>query len=245
MTSSVPSRGGSANVARLFGVHDDLATAWRRIHSPLDVTAFRVRQLGWSARRVRRSAGSSSSAPGSAAGAGLLLVIGGPLLGFLVLEQRVARASARWQRRLSSSSCRSSAEQIGMLLSAGYSLGDALNRVAPAAGALAPTSSGCAAASARASSETQALREWADRRRRGRRRAARPRARAEPRGRRPRSAHLRGGARHPARRAARARRAVERREPAGLDPGHGGDARARRDLHGRPVHRGHAPLRRA
>ncbi|MDQ4070147.1 MAG: hypothetical protein M3203_11855, partial [Actinomycetota bacterium] len=35
-------------VSRALGVSEDLAIRLERIHSPLDVTAFRVRQLGWS-----------------------------------------------------------------------------------------------------------------------------------------------------------------------------------------------------
>src|SRR5438045_9608009 len=35
-----------ARVARLFGVDEDLATRLERVHSPLDPTAFRVRQPG-------------------------------------------------------------------------------------------------------------------------------------------------------------------------------------------------------
>jgi hypothetical protein len=34
-------------LGRLFGVHEDLATRLDRIHSPLDPTALRVRQLVW------------------------------------------------------------------------------------------------------------------------------------------------------------------------------------------------------
>ena len=36
------------HAARALGVSEELATRLERIHSPLDVTAFRTRQLGWS-----------------------------------------------------------------------------------------------------------------------------------------------------------------------------------------------------
>ena len=36
-------------LSRVFGVHEDLATRLARIHSPLDATALRVRQLTWAA----------------------------------------------------------------------------------------------------------------------------------------------------------------------------------------------------
>ncbi len=41
------SRAVGSRVARLFGVGEELAVRLERVHSPLDVTAFRLRQLGW------------------------------------------------------------------------------------------------------------------------------------------------------------------------------------------------------
>ena len=58
-----------------------------------------------------------------------LFVLGAPMLAFLVLEQRVARSSIRRQRRVFLELPVVS-EQLGMLLSAGYSVGAALNRLA-------------------------------------------------------------------------------------------------------------------
>ena len=115
-------------VASLFGVDEDLATRLERVHSPLDATDFRVRQLG---------VASAALAVGSLAALGLrmppafglLCVFGLPLLAFLVIEQQLASESARWQSGIFLELPVVS-EQLGMLLSAGYSLGAALNRLA-------------------------------------------------------------------------------------------------------------------
>ena len=147
-------------VAKLAGVSEDLEVRLRRTHSSLDVTAFRVRQVGY-------------SIAGFGAGAlvvlavrpnpvvGLAFVLGGPALAFLVQEQKVAAASQRWQRQLFLE-LPVVAEQLALLLSAGFSLTAALNR-------LSQRSSGSCAADLRrvclrirqGLSEAEALREWA------------------------------------------------------------------------------------
>jgi len=147
-------------LSHLFGVSEDIGTRLERIHSPLDVTAFRIRQLGWS------TAGFAAGAFAAIAlrpppVAALLFVVGGPLLAFLVLEQQVASASDAWKRRLFHELPVVS-EQLAMLLSSGYSLGAALNR-------LAQRGRGCAARDLarvcgrirQGLSEIEALREWA------------------------------------------------------------------------------------
>ncbi len=122
------SRAVGERVARGFGVSEELGIRLLRIHSPWDVTAFRVRQLGWA---------SAAFVVGTLVAVGLELstlfavlgVLGAPILTFLVLEQQVVGASSAWQRRLSLE-LPVVAEQLGMLLSAGWSLSAALNRVA-------------------------------------------------------------------------------------------------------------------
>src|SRR3546814_13621135 len=57
------------------------------------------------------------------------VLLGAPLLAFLVIEQQLALASERWKRRVFLELPVLS-EQLGMLLGAGYSLGAALNRIA-------------------------------------------------------------------------------------------------------------------
>ncbi|MEA2686812.1 MAG: tight adherence protein, partial [Actinomycetota bacterium] len=115
-------------VAAVFGVTEDLATRLQRIHSPLDVTAFRVRQLGWAGAGFAFGSMLAATARPPAIVA-LLFILGGPLLAFLIVEQQVAAASDRWKRRLVVE-LPVIAEQLAMLLSAGYSLGAALNRIA-------------------------------------------------------------------------------------------------------------------
>jgi len=92
----------------------------------------------------------------------LLVILGAPVLAFLVLEQSVSQASVRWQRHLFLELPVVS-EQLGMLLSAGFSLSGALNRIAER------SQGSCGQDLARVSSRTRqglteidALREWAD-----------------------------------------------------------------------------------
>ena len=115
-------------LARLFGVTEPLATRLERVHATCGPTEFRVRQLGW----VGVGFGSGSALvvlvpmPGVVA---LLVVVGAPLLAFLVVEQQLATASDRWKRHLFLE-LPVVAEQLGMLLGAGYSLSSALDRLA-------------------------------------------------------------------------------------------------------------------
>ena len=153
-------RQGGDRLAALFGVSEPLSTRLRRVHSEVDATAFRVRQLA--------IAGAALLAAAVLAGVGLpapvvILVVGGaPLLAFLVMEQRATRASERWQRDLVMELPVVS-EQLAMLLSAGHSLGAALAR-------LSQRGRGCAAQDLavvvnrirHGLSETAALREWAE-----------------------------------------------------------------------------------
>jgi tight adherence protein C len=122
------SRQVGGTLARLFGVDEDLATRLTRIHSPLDPTTFRVRQLGWSVAGLMAGfvTAIALTVPGPIT---VLIIVGLPLLGFLVPEQQLASASAQWQQRIFLE-LPVVAEQLGMLLSAGYSLGAALNRLA-------------------------------------------------------------------------------------------------------------------
>jgi tight adherence protein C len=147
-------------LARAFGVNEQLAVRLERVHSPLDVTAFRVRQVGWSVAGLGLG-GLAAAALRPAPLLSLLMLVGGPLLAFLVQEQQLAAASSRWQRRLFLE-LPVVAEQLAMLLSAGYSLGAAVNR-------LADRGRGCCAADLRrvcvrvrhGLSDADALREWA------------------------------------------------------------------------------------
>ncbi|MEO6628411.1 MAG: type II secretion system F family protein [Aquihabitans sp.] len=148
-------------LSRIFGVREDLATRLQRIHSPLDATAVRIRQLTWVAGTFVAAAAAVTAA-GLPGPLGLLCILGGPLLAFLLVEQRVASASARWQRRLFLELPVVS-EQIAMLLSSGYSLGGALDRISTrGTGACSQDLERVARRVRQGLSEADALREWAD-----------------------------------------------------------------------------------
>jgi tight adherence protein C len=115
-------------VARIFGVSEPLATRLLRTHSGFDATAFRLRQLGWSVAGLGAATLLVVAVrPPPAAALAVLLAV--PLLTFLALEQQVSSASAAWQRRLFLE-LPVVAEQLGLLLSSGFSLTGALNRIA-------------------------------------------------------------------------------------------------------------------
>jgi tight adherence protein C len=122
-----PARSAGSRLSQLFGVSEEVAVRLARIHSPLDVTAYRLRQLGWvvGATAAALLAGVAVRPPLPVA---LLVVLGAPLLAFLLVEQDLARRSAAWQRR-TFLELPVVTEQLGMLLSAGYSLGGALGRL--------------------------------------------------------------------------------------------------------------------
>ncbi len=150
-----------ARLARVFGVNEELSIRLTRIHAAVDVQGFRVRQLGWSALALVVTAATAIVAglPAVVALAGLAAA---PLLAFLITEQQVARASRDWQDRLSRE-LPVAAEQLGMLLGAGYSLRGALDRIAL-------RSTGCIATDLaivgqrirQGLSDVDALREWAE-----------------------------------------------------------------------------------
>ncbi len=147
-------------ISRVLGVGDALAARLERVHAPLDATAFRVRQLGWSvvgfAAGAAVSVGLRLPAPLS-----VLFVIGAPALAFLLVEQQLVARSRRWQRRIFLELGVIS-EQLGMLLAAGYSLGGALNRIAGRGhGACATDLARVCGRIRQGLGEVEALREWA------------------------------------------------------------------------------------
>lgn len=147
--------------AAVFGVSEPAERRLRRIHSPIPAGLFRLRQIAWCG-----AAGLAGAMLSAVTGPPLplvaLLVAGAPLLTFLVVEQGLARRSERWQTHLAEE-LPVVAEQLAMLLNAGYSLGSGLAR-------LAARGSGCVAQDlARVLNRSQqglplgdALREWAD-----------------------------------------------------------------------------------
>jgi tight adherence protein C len=148
-------------LAGLLGVDEDAAVRLARVHSPLSVAEFRLRQAGWSLGAFAAGA-LACVALGPPGVAGLLLVPGAGLLGFLVVERGLARQSERWQRRLFLE-LPVVAEQLAMLLSAGYSLTSAMARVASRGqGACARDLAGVVERTRQGVDELEALREWAE-----------------------------------------------------------------------------------
>ena len=115
-------------VAKVVGIAEDLEVRLARVHSPLDVTAFRVRQVGHAVAGLGLAA-LASLALSLPAPLALALLLGGPVLAFLVQEQRLAVESKRWQER-TFLELPVVAEQLALLLAAGWSLTSALNRLA-------------------------------------------------------------------------------------------------------------------
>jgi len=146
-------------LAKLFGVSEELGTRLRRIHSPLDVTTFRMRQLSW-ASAVFGLAVLGTVAFAAPAALAMLVVLGAPILTFLLLEQQVVAASTARQRRLFLE-LPVVAEQLGMLTSAGWSLGAALARVSSrGTGACSADLARVIQRMRQGLSEVDALREW-------------------------------------------------------------------------------------
>jgi tight adherence protein C len=115
-------------VARVFGVSEPLATRLARVHAGQSVTDVRLSQLRWAGGGLL-AGGLVAGVLGLGGAVTLLFLAGGALLAFLVVEQSTVTASERWKQRLLRE-LPVVAEQLGMLLGAGYSLPAALNRLA-------------------------------------------------------------------------------------------------------------------
>ncbi|HEY6530825.1 MAG TPA: type II secretion system F family protein [Acidimicrobiales bacterium] len=153
-------RAAGNRLSGLFGVSEELAVRLERVHSPLDVTDFRLRQLGWVIAALTTGLlGTAVVRP--PAPVSLLAIVGLPLLAFLVVEQGLARRSTRWQQRLFLELPVVS-EQLGMLMSAGYSLGASLARLSRRTdGAVAQDLRRVVGRTRQGIDESRALAEWA------------------------------------------------------------------------------------
>lgn len=148
--------------SRLLGVQEDLELRLERIHSPVDVTGFRVRQFGWAGAGLGIGALAAVALPVPQP-LPLMLPPGLAVLAFLVVEQQLATASRQWQRRVFLE-LPVVAEQLAMLLNAGYSLTSALSRVATRGrGACAEDLRHVLGRVRQGVGDIEALREWADR----------------------------------------------------------------------------------
>lgn len=115
-------------LARLGGVREPLEIRLTRVHADLEPSAFRVKQVGVSVLGAGLAAVVAAALRLPATTAAVFL-LGGPALGFLAVEQRLAGESAAWQRR-TFLELPVVAEQLAMLLRAGWSLHGALDRIA-------------------------------------------------------------------------------------------------------------------
>ncbi|HYD08665.1 MAG TPA: type II secretion system F family protein, partial [Acidimicrobiales bacterium] len=154
------SRAIGERAARLAGVSEELEVRLTRIHSTVDATGFRVRQVGWSVGGLAAGALVAIAVqPPPLVVLGFLL--GGPVVAFLVQEQRLASASQRWQRRVFLE-LPVVAEQLALLLSAGWSLSASLNRIAARSnGSVGQDLQRVCQRIRQGLSEAEALREWA------------------------------------------------------------------------------------
>ena len=148
-------------VASTVGAGGDLRTRLRRIHSPMDSTAFRLRQLAHAG--VLMAAGVAVLAalrpPPVVA---LAVVPAAAVGGFVVTELQLDRECRRWDRRRVLE-LPVVAEQLAMLLGAGYSVGAALDRVAARAnGACSADIAVVCRRVGQGLSEPAALAEWSE-----------------------------------------------------------------------------------
>lgn len=148
-------------LAAALGAAEGAERRLRRVHSPLSAASFRLRQAAGSAAGALAGATVSlvTASPPALAG---FLVLGAPVLVFLVFEQRLSRRSEEWQRR-TAEEFPVVAEQLAMLLNAGFSVGGALNRMASRArGCVALDLDRVVNRVQQGLSESAALEEWAE-----------------------------------------------------------------------------------
>jgi len=147
-------------VSRGFGVTEELALRLERVHSSHDTTTFRTRQVGWAAAAFGLATLTMAAVRPPAIVA-LFLIVAAPLVAFLVLEQQLAKLSEAHQRRIFLE-LPIVTEQLGMLLSSGYSINGALTRVAERGdGACVNDIRRLSARIRQGIHAEQALREWA------------------------------------------------------------------------------------
>ena len=144
------------------GVTEALAVRLERVHSPLDVTGFRVRQLGVVAGRAGRRGGAGGGRRPDRACWPCCSCSAGRCWRSCVVEQRLAGESARWQRRIFLE-LPVVAEQLGMLLRCGLlARRGAVDRLAArGAGACGRDLERVTGRVRQGLTEVEALREWA------------------------------------------------------------------------------------
>lgn len=161
--SLVSGLGGWAGerLAAAAGQRSSLERRLRRLHAEVDVASFRGRQL---LRSIAGAAVAGIAALGLSASGGpsAIMVAGGFALVFVAIEQRVVAADERRRERLRRE-LPVVAEQIAMLLSAGFALHGALRHVARRASGVAAEDLGRVLSRIdQGVAHHRALREWAD-----------------------------------------------------------------------------------
>ncbi len=164
-----------ASIAELVAPVGELMGAWlvkidpaadleRRlacIHAEFDAAAFRVRQVGWAVLGlVVGIAFMAVLAPPPLVG--LLFLVALPVVGFLGPEEHLSRQARAWRRRLFLE-LPVVAEQLALLLSAGWSVGAGLARIADrGSGACARDLDRVCRRMGHGLAEVDALREWGE-----------------------------------------------------------------------------------
>lgn len=151
-----------STLSKAVGVSDDVSARLARVGRTETGQAFRLRQLAIGAATgfatfvaVSALAGDLTAALGAALGAGALAI--------LIVEQRLVAASEQYQERLNAE-LPVIAEQLGMLLSAGFSLSAAIGRIANRGSGVCSDELLVVSRRIRHGlSEATALREWAER----------------------------------------------------------------------------------
>ena len=156
----IAERGGD-RLASALGVAEPLAIRLLRVHSPLGPVEFRSRQVARSIASAALVVLLTLTVHVPVAFAALSGT-GAALVCFLMIEQRLATRSEAWKRRIFLELPVMS-EQLGMLLSAGHSLGQALTRIARRSdAAISLDLSVVVGRLQQGVEEAAALREWSD-----------------------------------------------------------------------------------
>ena len=147
-------------LAQLLGGAESAGARLQRVHATTDATTFRVRQVAASVVSVCVG-GMIATLLASGSVFTILIVAGCALASFLAIERQLSKRAAAWQRSVLAE-LPVIAEQLGMLLASGYSLGTSLSRIGDRGhGACAADLRRVTARIRQGLSELAALQEWA------------------------------------------------------------------------------------
>jgi Flp pilus assembly protein TadB len=119
--------GSGDRLLRALGVDDSLAARLQRLGTQVDAADFRLRQATKAAVAMIAALAASTVVPVPFV-ARLSMTLTAPVVTLLVIEQRTLSRSTAWQQSVGRE-LPVIAEQLGMLLSSGYSLGGAISRI--------------------------------------------------------------------------------------------------------------------